>query len=97
LTPFFEVIVTGGEIERDKPDPDVYLRAVEKLDVSPEASLVIEDSLSGVAGGKAAGTQVSAIPDRRFADAREYNKQGDYILGSVLEIAYCFAIMRSSY
>ena len=55
LTAFFEVIVTGDEIERGKPHPDIYLRAAEKLGVAPNECLVIEDSLSGIAAAKAAG------------------------------------------
>src|SRR5438105_15416384 len=39
LTPFFKVIVTGEEVERGKPHPDIYLCAAEKLDVATDACL----------------------------------------------------------
>ena len=80
LTPFFDVIVTGDEIERGKPDPDIYLRAAEKLGIGADACLVIEDALSGIAAGKAAGMRVAAIPDRRFVDVRDYENEADYVL-----------------
>jgi HAD superfamily hydrolase (TIGR01509 family) len=86
LTKFFEVIVTGDEIERGKPAPDIYLHASEKLGVSADACLVIEDALSGIAAGKAAGMAVAAIPDTRFVDAREYEEQADYLLRSISEV-----------
>jgi HAD superfamily hydrolase (TIGR01509 family) len=86
LTTFFDVIVTGDEIERGKPHPDIYLRAAEKLCVPADACLVIEDALSGIAAAKAAKMRVAAIPDTRFVDAREYAKQADYLLGSLSEI-----------
>ncbi|PYJ44749.1 MAG: hydrolase [Verrucomicrobia bacterium] len=86
LTPFFDGIVTGDEIERGKPDPDIYLRAAKKLGIGADACLVIEDALSGVAAGKAAGMRVAAIPDRRFVDARDYEKEADYVLGNLSEI-----------
>jgi HAD superfamily hydrolase (TIGR01509 family) len=86
LTPFFDVIVTGDEIERGKPDPDIYLRAAKKLGIGADACLVIEDAPSGIAAGKAAGMRVAAIPDRRFVDARDYEKEADYVLGNLLEI-----------
>src|SRR4051794_10321013 len=35
LTAFFEVIITGDEVERGKPHPDIYLRAAEKLGLPP--------------------------------------------------------------
>src|SRR6476659_1428409 len=66
LTPLFEVIVTGEEVERGKPHPDIYLRATEKLDVPTDACLVVEDALPGVAAAKAANMRIAAIPDRRF-------------------------------
>ena len=86
LTQFFEVIVTGDEIERGKPAPDIYFRAAKELDVAPSDCLVIEDSLSGIAAAKAANMRVAAIPDRRFVDPREYEKEADYLLDSVSEI-----------
>jgi len=86
LTPFFDGIVTGDEIERGKPDPDIYLRAAKKLGIRADACLVIEDALSGIAAGKAAGMRVAAIPDRRFVDARDYDKEADYVLGNLSEI-----------
>ena len=86
LTPFFDGIVTGDEIERGKPDPDIYLRAAKKLGIGADACLVIEDALSGITAGKAAGMRVAAIPDRRFVDARDYEKEADYVLGNLSEI-----------
>jgi|ERR1043166_2335790 len=86
LTNFFEVIVSGDEIERGKPAPDIYLRAAEKLSITPAECLVIEDSLSGIAAAKAANMPVAAIPDRRFVDPREYDKKADYVLNDLSEI-----------
>jgi HAD superfamily hydrolase (TIGR01509 family) len=86
LTPFFDVIVAGDEIERGKPEPDIYLRAAENLGVASDECLVIEDSLSGIAAAKAAKMRVAAIPDRRFVDPREYEKEADYLLNDLSEI-----------
>jgi HAD superfamily hydrolase (TIGR01509 family) len=86
LTSFFDVIVTGDEIEHGKPAPDIYLLAADKLGVATGACLVIEDALSGVAAAKAAKMRVAAIPDRRFVEAREYEKQADYLCESLSEI-----------
>lgn len=87
LTKFFEVIITGDEIERGKPHPDIYLRAAEKLRVAPNECLVIEDSLSGVAAGNAAGMHVAAIPDRRFVDPRDYEKLADDVLLDLRDVS----------
>jgi HAD superfamily hydrolase (TIGR01509 family) len=86
LTSFFEVIVTGEEVDRGKPHPDIYLRATEKLNLATDACLVIEDSLSGITAAKAANMRVAAIPDTRFVDPREYEREADYLLRSLSEI-----------
>ncbi len=86
LTKYFDVIISGDEIERGKPAPDIYLRSAEKLDVSPNACLVIEDSLSGIAAAKAAKMRVAAIPDRRFVNPHDYEKEADYLLANLSEI-----------
>jgi HAD superfamily hydrolase (TIGR01509 family) len=86
LTAFFDVIVTGEEIERGKPKPDIYLRAAEKLSVSADGCLVIEDALPGIAAAKAAKMRVAGIPDTRFVDGRKYEKQADYVLRDLSEI-----------
>jgi HAD superfamily hydrolase (TIGR01509 family) len=82
----FVVVVTGDEVQRGKPHPDIYLRAAKKLGISPEVCLVIEDALSGIAAAKAANMRVAAIPDKRFVDPREYEMKADYVLGSLSEI-----------
>jgi HAD superfamily hydrolase (TIGR01509 family) len=86
LTAFFDVIVTGDEIERGKPHPDIYLSVADKLGLAPHQCLVIEDSLSGIAAAKAADMRVAAIPDGRFVDPREYEKEADFLLGNLSEI-----------
>jgi HAD superfamily hydrolase (TIGR01509 family) len=83
ITNFFDVIVTGDEVEHGKPEPDIYLRTAEKLKVLPDGCLVVEDSLSGIAAGKAAKMRVAAIPDRRFVDPGEYKRHADYLLESL--------------
>src|SRR5205085_6700705 len=92
IASFFEVVITGDEIERGKPEPDIYLRTAEKLGVSADQCLVIEDSLSGIAAAKAAKMRIAAIPDRRFVDPREYEKEADYLLSDLLGVV---AIIRA--
>lgn len=86
LTSFFDVVVTGEEVEHGKPAPDIYLRASGKLNVTPNLCLVIEDALAGVAAAKAAQMRVVAIPDMRFVVPDKYKKDADYVLSSLKEI-----------
>lgn len=86
LTKFFDVVVTGDEVERGKPAPDIYLCAADKMKLSPNECLVVEDALAGIAAAKAAKMRVAAIPDRRFVDPAKYENQADYILNSLKEL-----------
>jgi len=86
LSTFFEVVVTGEEVEHGKPHPEIYLRAAEKLSIAAAACLVIEDALSGIAAAKTAKMRVAAIPDTRFVDPRDYEKEADYLLSSLKEV-----------
>jgi HAD superfamily hydrolase (TIGR01509 family) len=62
LRPTFGAIVTGDEVARRKPAPDVYLEAARRLGVDPARSIAIEDSGPGIAAAKAAGMKAIAIP-----------------------------------
>ena len=59
LAPYFEArLYTSQMVKRGKPAPDLFLYAAEKMQVDPRRALVIEDSVSGVRAGKAAGMTV---------------------------------------
>ncbi len=55
------LIVSSDDVKKGKPDPESYLLAAEKLGVSPEECLVLEDSVNGVKSALAAGMNVIAI------------------------------------
>lgn len=50
-------------MKKTKPDPEVYLLAVERLGLKPEECLVIEDSLEGVTAARAAGLDVIVLEE----------------------------------
>ena len=59
-----EVIVSSDSVARPKPAPDVYLRAAELLGVAPLRCVVIEDTPTGLAAGRAAGMRCVAFPNQ---------------------------------
>lgn len=82
---YFDFIVSSDEVEKSKPNPDVYLKACEVLKVSKEDAFVIEDSTMGIEAGKNANIKVIAIKDKFFGQDQT---KADYIfenLGKVLE------------
>jgi len=60
---FFDVIVAGDMIKNGKPNPEIYLKAVELLNVSKEQCIGIEDSNSGILSVYKAGLKPIMIPD----------------------------------
>ncbi len=52
---FFDAIVTGSDIERKKPHPDIYLAAARKVGVEAGRCLIVEDAVNGILAGVAAG------------------------------------------
>lgn len=57
----FHSIITGLDVKNKKPFPDIYLKAAESLDLLPEYCLVVEDAVSGIESGKAAGCRCLAV------------------------------------
>jgi beta-phosphoglucomutase len=57
----FDAVVSGEEVARGKPAPDIFLRAAERLNLPPARVVVTEDAPAGVAAGQAAGSRVIAI------------------------------------
>ncbi|GAA3817392.1 HAD family phosphatase [Sphaerisporangium flaviroseum] len=58
----FDIVVTGDDVQRYKPDPEPYLRAARMLGADPARCAALEDSPNGVAAATAAGCAVVAVP-----------------------------------
>ncbi len=60
---YFDALVSGAQIGKSKPAPDIFLAAAEKIGIAPEDCYVFEDAFNGVQAGYAAGSAVIMIPD----------------------------------
>ncbi|MDL2225637.1 HAD family phosphatase [Eubacteriales bacterium OttesenSCG-928-M02] len=60
---YFAAVVGGDMVERSKPFPDLYLKALEALGVSAGQCIALEDSNNGVLSADGAGIRVIMIPD----------------------------------
>ena len=61
LAPYFRTVVSGDEVTRPKPDPEIYLRAAEHLGVGPSRAVAFEDTFIGVEAVVRAGMKCVAI------------------------------------
>ena len=59
----FGVIVTGDEVAKGKPAPDIYLEAAKRLQIAPEACIALEDSEAGILAASRAGMVPLLVPD----------------------------------
>ena len=60
---YLDAVVYGDEVERGKPEPDIFLRAAKAIGVNPSEAVVVEDSINGIKAGYAADMRVVHIPD----------------------------------
>ena len=81
----FRAVVTGMDVTRGKPDPQVFLIAAKRLDVPPRRCAVVEDAPPGVEAANAAGmASVGLISTGR---TRESLAQADLVVGSLAELS----------
>lgn len=60
---YFDAFVSGYDVERGKPFPDIFLKAAEVAGAKPEEALVLEDSEAGILAAYAAKIPVICVPD----------------------------------
>lgn len=85
LGDFFDKISDGTNITKSKPDPEVFLKAAQYLEVVPSQCLVVEDAVSGVMAARAAGMDVAAVGDAFVFDKATYKINNFYELLSIAD------------
>ncbi len=72
LDEMFDAVSDGNGLEKFKPDPEVFLKAAERLGLSPAECLVVEDALSGIDAGVAGGFATAGIGAAASYDKADY-------------------------
>lgn len=80
----FQTIITGLDVKKKKPFPDIYRKAAKRLGVKPGDCLVVEDAVSGIEAAKAAGCRCLAVTSSFDAVAL---KEADWICDSLLNVS----------
>jgi HAD superfamily hydrolase (TIGR01509 family) len=75
ITHHFEDIMSGDDVKRSKPFPDIFLRSAQNLNIDPSECVVLEDAERGVRAANSAGMKCIAIPN-------VYTKDNDFSLAT---------------
>lgn len=81
---YFDVIISGDDVKRGKPDPEIFSVAAQKLHLKPEETLVLEDATNGIEAAKAAGCYCCAVVNK-ITPRQNYSK-ADLVVNSLKEI-----------
>lgn len=73
LLDYFDEIVDGNQISKSKPDPEVFVKACDKLKLLKEECIVVEDAVSGVLAAINGGFKVCGINDARKFEKTTYS------------------------
>lgn len=68
----FDAVSDGTNITKSKPDPEVFIKAAEFLNETPEQCLVVEDAAAGIQAGVAGGMKTAAIGDACSCELADY-------------------------
>lgn len=83
LLPCCDAVFSAFDLGRRKPDPYVYVYAMEQLKLKPAECLIVEDSSLGIQAGKAAGAKVIALRDR---DGMIDQSEADIVISRMEEV-----------
>lgn len=82
---YFDEIITGDMVEKNKPNPEIYITACKQLGVSPMNAIVLEDSDVGIKSATDAKIKAILIPDVVKTN-RETEKNAFKILSSLTDV-----------
>ena len=81
---WFDAVITGDDVDRKKPDPQIYLRTAERLGLDPAVCVVFEDAPAGVTAAQRAGMACIAVTT---SVTRGELTGADLVVDSLAEIA----------
>ena len=88
VRPYFGAVVSGEDVTRGKPDPEVFLTAAAKLGVDPGRCVVFEDAVAGVEAAKAGGMKCVAVTFVKHHKPDKLRAAGaDLVVGSLEDVS----------
>lgn len=84
IVKYFDNWISGEEVRKSKPEPDIFIKMAELLKVNPEKCIVIEDSKSGTVAAKRAG--MKCIGYKNINSGNQDLSKADRVVETLLEI-----------
>ena len=86
----FSALVTGSDVARKKPFPDIYLEGARRIGMDPEDCLVIEDAISGIQAAHAAGMDAVGVPTTFSREMLQEKAAPEYMLDEIRNLTKLF-------
>jgi pyrophosphatase PpaX len=87
---YFDLVITGNDVVRHKPDPEGIFRVLRELDVAPDRTVMVGDSMADVRASRGAGVRMAAVLWDSYDRERVRGAGADYIFETVPEFfAWC--------
>ena len=83
-------LVTGSDVERKKPFPDIYLEGARRVGIDPKDCLVVEDAVSGIQAAHAAGMDAVGVPTTFSKEELKERVNPEYLLNEIKELTDLF-------
>ena len=90
LHEYFDLIVSGNDVTRHKPDPEGIFKVLREFSVSPGQALMVGDSINDVRAARAAGVRIAAVLWDCYDPARMREAQSDYLFERVADLRKWF-------
>jgi len=86
----FTALVTGSDVERKKPFPDIYLEGARRVGMDPKDCLVVEDAISGIQAAHAAGMDAVGVPTTFPREELQERTNPEYIIDAIKDLTGLF-------
>ena len=86
----FSALVTGSDVKRKKPFPDIYLEGARRVGIDPKDCLVVEDAISGSQAANAAGMDAVGVPTTFSKEVLVEQNQNKYVIKEIRDLPTLF-------
>ena len=86
----FSALVTGSDVKRKKPFPDIYLEGARRVGIDPRDCLVVEDAISGIQAAHAAGMDAVGVPTTFSKEVLKEKAAPEYLIDAIKDLPKLF-------